>query len=80
MNDCVFIDDEVGRWAAANRDNISPDLEQKLRNAHYRPMDDPKEIDVNTWKQEYGIGHFELKRIQELYDAYVYRFGVFVVC
>lgn len=65
----LLYDDEVGRWAASNRDHISPDLEQKLREAHYRPADDPKEITDKIWNDRYGVGHFELKRIQELYDS-----------
>jgi hypothetical protein len=80
MNSLGFIDDEMGRWVAANRDSISPELEQKLRNAHYRPVDDPKEISDTDWKEHYGVGYFELKRIQELYDEYVHRFRAFVVC
>jgi hypothetical protein len=67
----MFIDDDLGRWAAANRDSIEPELEQKLRIAHYRPVDDPKQISDTIWKEQYGVGFFELKRIQELYERYV---------
>lgn len=67
-NGVMFIDDDLGRWAAANRDSIEPELEQKLRIAHYRPMDDPKQISDTDWKEQYGVGVFELKRIQELYE------------
>lgn len=68
MSGAPFYDDEVGRWAAGNRDSISPELEQKLRDAHYRPSDDPREITDNIWSDRYGVGHYELKRIQELYQ------------
>jgi hypothetical protein len=71
MNGIPLIDDEVGRWAAANREKIGPELEQKLRVAHYRPVDDPKQIDDTVWKEQYDVGVFELKRIQELYERYV---------
>lgn len=60
--------DELGIWAEENRDMIAPDLEQKLRDAHYRPSDNPDEIPAQEWRDLHGVGHFELKRIQELYS------------
>lgn len=64
-------DDEIGRYAAANRDDIPHELEEKLRMARYMPTDDPKEIPADFWLTHYGVGHFELKRLQELFERLV---------
>lgn len=61
-------DDEIGKFAARHRDVIPSELEGKLRRARYVPTDDPKEIPAAAWASEYGVGFFELKRLQELYD------------
>jgi hypothetical protein len=60
-------DDELGRWAAENRSSVPYELEQKLRAAQYLPSDNPEEISPDVWRDAHGVGHFELKRLQEIY-------------
>jgi hypothetical protein len=60
-------DDELGRWAAENRYLVPDKLEKKLRAAQYLPSDNPNEISPDVWRDTHGVGHFELKRLQELY-------------
>lgn len=68
-------DDDLGRYATAHRSIISHGLEDKLRRAKYLPTDDPKEISADVWMSQYGVGRFELKRLQELYNQYVRTLG-----
>lgn len=63
-------DDELGLWANQNRGMVSPDLEQRLRDAHYFPTDNPDHIPAQEWRDQHGVGYFELKRLQELYARY----------
>jgi hypothetical protein len=60
-------DDELGRWAAENRSLVPDELEKKLRAARYLPSDNPDEISPDVWRETHGVGHFELKRLQEIY-------------
>ena len=60
-------ENDLSRYASQNRHLISPDLEYKLRKAHYMPEDDPDEISVEEWRSEYGVGYFELKRLRQLH-------------
>jgi hypothetical protein len=59
--------DDLRRFADRHRSHISPELEDKLRVAHYRPSDDPSSVPESLWAQ-YNIGVFELRRLQEVYD------------
>lgn len=61
-------DDEIGIFATMHRDDIPHELEEKLRRARYKPTDDPSEIPAEVWFSQYGIGHFEVKRLQELHS------------
>lgn len=63
----VETDDELGLWANENRGVISPDLEQRLRDAHYLPSDNPDDISGQEWRDQHRVGYFELKRLQDLY-------------
>lgn len=63
----VEMGDELGLWANENRTVISPDLEQKLRGAHYLPSDNPDDISAQDWRDQDGVGYFELRRLRELY-------------
>lgn len=58
----------IGEYSAANRDVISPELEKKLRAARYLPTDNPSDMPAEEWGNLHGVGRFELKRLQELYD------------
>ena len=60
-------DDELGRWAAENRSLVPYELEQRLRAAQYLPSDDPDEIAESVWQSVHHIGHFEVKRLREIY-------------
>lgn len=60
-------EDELGRWADEHRVYITPELEQKLRSASYSPWYDPDEIPADVWQRQHGIGHYELRRLRELY-------------
>ncbi|KAG8827487.1 hypothetical protein FRC19_002940 [Serendipita sp. 401] len=60
--------DAMSIFAFQHGDLITPDMEEKLRRAKYRPDDDPREISEEHWKSSYGIDHFELKRLQEAFD------------
>lgn len=60
--------DDISRFCSANRDLISPTLENKLRAAHWLPSDDPNEMPAERWRTAYGVEFFELKRIQEAYS------------
>lgn len=62
---------EIGRFAAMHRGIISYELEEKLRRAGYKPTDDPREMPTEVWLGQYGVGHFELKRLREIYDSTV---------
>jgi hypothetical protein len=62
-------DDEIGKYSTSHRDVIPPDLEQRLRIARYLPTDDPNEIPADVWSSQHGVGYFELKRLQELYET-----------
>lgn len=66
--------DVIGQYAAANRDVINSDLERKLRAARYLPTDNPSDMPAEEWGTRYGVGTFELRRLQELYDRYVMFF------
>lgn len=67
----VQLEDELGRWAEKNRPYIPHELERKLRIAHYLPSDNPDLLPANVWNDDYGVGNFELKRLQGLYARYV---------
>lgn len=58
----------ITEYAAANRDVISAKLERKLRAARYLPTDNPSDMPAEEWGNLYGVGRFEVKRLQELYD------------
>ena len=58
---------DLSKFCAANRDIISPGLENKLRAAHWLPADDPSEIPAEYWRNTYGVEFFELKRVHEAY-------------
>ena len=60
-------ENDLSRYASRNRHLISPDLEYKLRKAHYMPEDDPDEISTQEWQSEYGVGYFELKRLRQIH-------------
>lgn len=62
--------DIIGQYATANRDIISSDLERRLRMARYLPTDNPSDMPAEEWGTRYGVGIFELRRLQELYDRY----------
>lgn len=70
-NSALHANNELGRWAAENRSYIPIELELKLRAASYLPWYNPDEIPANVWRDRYGIGHFELRTLQELYARYV---------
>jgi hypothetical protein len=59
--------DALGEYAAANRSFISPELEKKLRDASYFPLDDPDLIPPVTWERRYGVNERELGMLRELY-------------
>jgi len=59
--------DALGQYAAANRSFISPELEQKLRDAGYFPFDDPDLTPSATWERRYGVHEHELGKLRELY-------------
>lgn len=63
----VLHEDDLSRYTSQNRHIISPELELKLRKAHYLPEDDPDEVPAQEWQSRYGVGYFELKRLRQLY-------------
>jgi hypothetical protein len=67
IRESVMRDDELGRWAVENRSSVPYELEQSLRAARYLPSDNPDVISPDVWRDTYGVGHFELKRLQEIY-------------
>lgn len=64
-------DDPLSDLCTKNRDLIPLELENKLRAAQYLPRDDPNETTPDYWLRTYGVGGFELKRVQEAYDRSV---------
>jgi hypothetical protein len=60
--------DTLSQFTSANRDVITPNLENKLRQARYVPTDNPSDMSAEEWSSRYGVGTFELRRLQELYD------------
>jgi len=59
--------DTLGMFAAANRQYISPELEQKLRLADYIAYDNPDIIPASMWERRYGVSADELGRLREVY-------------
>lgn len=60
--------DVLFQFAARNRDLISLELESKLRVAHYLPTDNPSDLSTDIWQSQYGVGLFELRRVQEAWQ------------
>lgn len=68
FTELTLYENDLSRYASQHRQYVSPELELKLRRAHYMPEDDPDEISAQEWQNEHGVGYFELKRLRQLYS------------
>jgi len=53
----------LARWARANRNAITEDMEAKLLEARYMPGDDPDILSEDEWQTRYGLTRLELRRL-----------------
>ncbi len=61
------VDDPIGRYATQHRSYINSQLEEKLRQAGYRPSDGPNMYTPESWLARFGVDRFELERIWDVH-------------